>query len=68
VNNCKWRLLPNVTFEVTGESFLAVTQAPEVFSANAALSEKEIFVDKKYSDIREHLKSLSQIAFESPEG
>lgn len=24
-NKCKWRLLPNVTFEVTGESFLAVT-------------------------------------------
>ncbi len=25
VNNCKWRLFPQVTFEVTGESFLAVT-------------------------------------------
>lgn len=24
-NKCKWRLLPNVTFEVTSESFLAVT-------------------------------------------
>jgi hypothetical protein len=24
-NTCKWRLLPSVTFEVTGESFLGVT-------------------------------------------
>jgi hypothetical protein len=24
-NKCKWRLLPNVTYEVTSESFLAVT-------------------------------------------
>lgn len=68
VNNCRWRLLPNVTFEVTGESFLAVTQTPDVFGAGHLLSEKEIFVDKKYSDVREHLKSVSQIALESPEG
>ena len=30
-------------------------------------SEKEIFIEKKYSDVREHLKSLNQIAFEQPE-
>ena len=24
-NKCKWKLLPQVTYEVTGESFLAVT-------------------------------------------
>jgi hypothetical protein len=29
-NKCRWRLLPNVTFEVTGESFLAVTQTLDV--------------------------------------
>jgi hypothetical protein len=67
VNNCRWRLLPSVTFEVTGESFLAVTQTPEVPSPSHVLSEKEIFVDKKYSDVREHLKSLNQINFEAPE-
>jgi len=25
VNKCKWKLLPNVTFEVTGETFMAIT-------------------------------------------
>lgn len=38
-----------------------------MFSTSAVLSEKEIFVDRKYSDAREHLKSLYQIAFEAPE-
>lgn len=64
VNKCKWRLLPNVTFEVTGESFLAVTQTtdvPVVDSGNTVLCEKEIFVDKRYSDDREKLKSLVRV-------
>ena len=30
VNTCKWRLLPGVAMEVTGESFLAVTQTLDV--------------------------------------
>jgi hypothetical protein len=31
------------------------------------LSEKELFVEKKFSDVKERLKSLNSIAFESPE-
>lgn len=70
-NKCKWRLLPSVTYEVTGESFLGVTQTldvPVVEGNQHTVSERDIFVDKKYSDVREHLKSLNQIAFEQPEG
>ena len=63
VNKCKWRLMPNVTFEVTGESFLAVTQTTDVpvDSAHTVLCEKDIFVDKRYSDVRENLKSLVRV-------
>ena len=67
-NKCKWRLLPGVTFEVTGESFLGVTQTLEVASEHSNVcSEKEVFIEKKYSDVRENLKSLNQIAFEQAE-
>lgn len=59
-NKCKWRLLPSVTFEVTGESFLGVTQTLEIASEHSNVcSEKEIFIEKKYSDVKEHLKSLN---------
>lgn len=69
VNKCKWRLLPNVTFEVTGESFLAVTQTLDVpvLDSTTVLCEKEIFVDKRYSDDREKQKSLARIQFEQAE-
>lgn len=29
-NRCKWRLLPSTTMEITADSFLAVTQMPEI--------------------------------------
>ena len=29
-NKCRWRLLPNVTFEMTGEAFLAITMSQDV--------------------------------------
>ena len=64
-NKCKWRLLPNVTFEVTSESFLAVTQTLDVPSEAQVLSEKEVFVERKYTE--NAMKSLSAIAFETPE-
>ena len=67
-NTCRWKLLPLVTFEVTGESFLAVTQMPDLPSASEEVQcEKGLLVDKKYSDVRENLKSLLQISYESPE-
>jgi hypothetical protein len=37
---------------------------PEGQSVNC---EREVFIDKKYSDVRENLKTLSQIGFEQPE-
>ena len=69
-NKCKWRLLPNVTFEVTSESFLAVTQTPDVPhppEGATVMSEREVFIHKKFTDVKENLKSLNQIAFESAE-
>lgn len=70
VNNCKWRLLPQVTFEVTAESLLAVTQTLDVPHSNSeetVASEKYLFSDRRFCDIKENLKSLSQIALEHPE-
>jgi hypothetical protein len=32
------------------------------------MCEKEIFIPKKFTDAKENLKSLNQIAFESAEG
>jgi len=67
-NKCKWRLLPNVTYEVTSESFLAVTQTPDVpHPDGTVLCEKDTFIPKKFTDVKENLKSLGQIAFESAE-
>ena len=67
-NKCKWRLLPNVTYEVTSESFLAVTQTPDVpHPDGSVLCEKDTFIPKKFTDVKENLKSLGQIAFESAE-
>lgn len=66
-NPCRWKLLPQVAFEVTGESFLAVTQTPELSGPEDAISEKKILVDRKYCDVRENLKSAAQILYESPE-
>ena len=67
-NKCKWRLLPNVTFEVTSESFLAVTQTLDVpHPDGSVLSEKDTFIPKKFADAKENLKSLGQITFESAE-
>lgn len=70
VNHCKWRLLPQVTFEVTGESLLAVTQTLDVPNSNlenTVACEKNIFSDRRYCDVKENLKSLSRIALEHPE-
>ncbi len=72
-HKCKWRLLPHITMDATSEAFLAISQTPDLaggedlIKAGKALSEREILIDKKYSDEREKLKSLSNIAFETPE-
>jgi hypothetical protein len=71
-NKCRWRLLPSVTMEMSADSFLAVTQLPEIAIDSAEqdkkqLCDKDIFIDKLYSDTKENLKSLSNIAFESSE-
>jgi hypothetical protein len=59
--------------DATSEAFLAISQTPDLaggedlIKAGKVLSEREILIDKKYSDEREKLKSLSNIAFETPE-
>lgn len=72
VNKCRWRLLPAIAMESTSDVLLAVSQNPETTQQQGAkgLSEKDILMEKKYSDIKENLRSLSQIvnaeAEESP--
>eukprot|EP00347_Sterkiella_histriomuscorum_P023831 403333237 len=67
-NNCKWRLIPNIAMEVTNDVFLAVTQIPQTQQDEDhqkqqinTLTERSILVDNKYSDVREHLRSMNYI-------
>lgn len=72
-HKCKWRLLPHVTMEATGDAFLAISQTPDIAGGDdlikqgKASSEREVMLEKKFSDEREKIKSLSNIAFEVPE-
>jgi hypothetical protein len=48
---------------VTGESLLAVTQTLDIphsgLTEETVASEKHIFAEKRYSDVKENLKSLT---------
>ena len=64
--------------EATSDAFLAISQTPDLPVSEALISEKEknpfkffsekdIVIDKKYSDVKENLKSLPSLLNESPE-
>jgi hypothetical protein len=64
--------------ETTIDAFLAITQTSDAPTAEPHHSEdhhgkpkliieKDIFIEKKFSDVKENFKSLNQILFEQPE-
>ena len=64
-NKCKWRMVPHIAMEATCDVFLAVTQPPldsnEDGSKTHIRTGQDLLPEKKYSDVKENLRSLNYI-------